>query len=280
MTRTPKKDPIQEAGVSRHAAVPAEKNAHPAPHSPAETAAWLSPEVAKPHYWQRFLHLCRRHVRTILVCVALLCFLAILEDVWFGEIVRLDTLGYHFIVENRSDAVTPIMEEITSLASPVVLLVMLVIVAAFAPGRRPGLCATVNLVLVVLLNSVLKFIVHRPRPEGFRLISETGYSFPSGHSMVSMAFFGLLVWMIWRYDEDRTLRMLWSLFFVAVIALVGISRIYLGVHYTSDVLAGFCTSLIWLAFYPKVVAPVFLSEPVNPSAHRLKRIVEAPRHSK
>lgn len=214
---------------------------------------------------RRFANLCRRHWRTIVVCLSVIVFIAVAEDVMFSDIVRMDQLAYRVVVLHmRTEWLTPIMTSITNLAAPACLLVMLVIVAAFAPGRRPGWCCALNLVLVVALNEILKFIVHRPRPEGFRLVSEVGYSFPSGHSMVSMAFFGLLVWMVWRYERDRTMRVLWSLFFTAVIVLVGLSRIYLGVHYASDVVAGFCVSLVWLVFYTKVVAPLFLPKPNNP----------------
>lgn len=230
----------------------------------------MTPEsAARPHdprpWYRRFQDLIARHWRTLVVCGALLVILALLEDILSGEIVRIDSMAYWLVVEHmRTGWLTPIMVSITQLASPAVLLVLLVVVAAFAPGRRPGWCCAVNLVLVVVLNEVLKFIVHRPRPDGFRLISEVGYSFPSGHSMVAMAFFGLLIWMVWRYERDRTMRLLWSVFFALVILAVGLSRIYLGVHYASDVIAGFCVSLVWLAAYTRLVAPLFLPKPTNP----------------
>ena len=116
------------------------------------------------------------------------------------------------------------------------------------------------LVGVVLLNQVCKFIVQRPRPEGFRLIAESGYSFPSGHSMVAMAFYGLLAWMAWRHERDAVVRRISVTGFALVVVLVGISRIYLGVHYASDVIAGFCLAAAWLAVYTTVVAPIFLPE--------------------
>ncbi|MCI6681035.1 MAG: phosphatase PAP2 family protein, partial [Parafannyhessea umbonata] len=129
----------------------------------------------------------------------------------------------------------------------------------FAPGRRPGLCAAVNLVLATLLNLLLKTLVQRPRPEGYRLVAESGFSFPSGHSMVAMAFYGLLIWMVWRYEKDALVRWLGVIGFGLVIVLVGLSRIYLGVHYASDVLAGFCASIAWLGVYTKLLAPIFLT---------------------
>lgn len=206
------------------------------------------------------LGLLKDNRRVVVLLAAALVFVWLLSEVAEGELLTLDSLAYQLFVETlRSDALTPIMEAFTSLASVVVLAVLAAVIAALAPGKAPGWCVAVNLVCVVALNTVLKVIVQRPRPDGFRLISETGYSFPSGHSMVAMAFFGLLIWMVWRYHRKDVMRVVWCVVFGLVIVMVGVSRIYLGVHYASDVLAGFCVSLIWLIFYTRVVAPAFVA---------------------
>ena len=206
------------------------------------------------------LSLARDSLRLIVLLVCTIVFLALLGEVLEGEILRLDAMAYELFVERlRSDALTPVVQGVTSLASVVVLAVMAAVIAALAPGKAPGWCVSVNLACVVALNALLKAIVQRPRPEGFRLVAESGYSFPSGHSMVAMAFFGLLIWMIWRYHRRDAMRVVWCSFFGLVIVAVGLSRVYLGVHYASDVLAGFCVSLAWLALYTKVVAPLFLT---------------------
>jgi membrane-associated phospholipid phosphatase len=158
----------------------------------------------------------------------------------------------------RADWLTPYMEQFSSLASPVVLFVMCLVITAFAPGKQPGRCALLNLALTLVLNVLLKNLIQRPRPEGFRLIAETGYSFPSGHSMVSMAFYGLVLWMVWHYERDKVLRSVLCALFALTILMVGVSRIYLGVHYASDVVAGFAVSLLWLAFYTKTIVPLFM----------------------
>lgn len=205
-------------------------------------------------------HTVVRQRRWVVVAVALVVFLAILEDVLEGEVMRFDQLAYTlFVTKLRQPWLTSVMTGFSDLATPEALLVMLLMIAAFAPGKRPGLCATINLAAALVLNQVLKAIVQRPRPDGFRLVSEVGYSFPSGHSMVSMAFFGLCAWMVWHYERDRVMRWLCCIGFAAIIALVGISRIYLGVHYASDVIAGFCVSLAWLAIYTKVFCPMLMS---------------------
>lgn len=195
-----------------------------------------------------------------IVCVVI--FLALLEDVREGDLMRLDAYAYSFFVAYlRSDMLTPVMESFSNLADPICLLVMLLLVSAFAPGRRPGLCAAANLALVIILNQVLKGIVQRARPDGFRLIAESGYSFPSGHSMVAMGFYGLLAWMCWRYYKDEpTMRWIYCTALGIVVVMIGVSRVYLGVHYASDVIAGFCVSMAWLVFYTRVICPLFLPE--------------------
>ena len=212
---------------------------------------------ARYDIWRNF----RKNRKLVLCVIAVILFLIVFENMLAGDLLRLDYYAYRIVVVRMRRAwLTPIMQSISELALPAVLLVMLLAVQAFAPGRRPGLCAAFNLVGVVLVNQVCKFIVQRPRPEGFRLIAESGYSFPSGHSMIAMAFYGLLAWMAWHYERDPFVRRVSVIGFGTVVALVGFSRVYLGVHYASDVIAGFCLAFAWLALYTSIFAPLFLPE--------------------
>lgn len=207
------------------------------------------------------LRLARENLMIIVLSVALLLFVYLLQNVMSGDIRRIDGIAYQFfVVRLRRDWLTPIMQSFTSLSAPVVLAVMLIIVAAFAPGRMPGRFAAANLVGIVALNYALKEIVQRPRPEGFRLIAETGYSFPSGHSMVAVAFYGFMIWLIIRYEEDRLQRWIWSLALFFVVIMIGVSRVYLGVHYFSDVMAGYCVAAVWLVIFTRIIVPAFQPE--------------------
>ena len=152
-------------------------------------------------------------------------------------------------------SLSKVMEGFSGLASPVTVIVMLIVVAAFAPGPSVGRLASINLVGVVAVDLIFKAIVQRPRPDGFRLVVETGYSFPSGHSMFSMAFYGLLIWLVWHYEKDKLQRWLWCALFSGVIVMIGISRIYLGVHYATDVIGGFSLALVWLVLFTKLMVP-------------------------
>lgn len=213
----------------------------------------------------QFCSLIRDNACFVVVAVCSAVFVVILEDVLELESMRLDRAAYWLIVQHlRTPWLTPVMESFSALATPVSMLVVLVVVAAFAPGKRPGWCCAVNLGLVVLINQVLKFIIQRPRPDGFRLATVSGFSFPSGHSMAAMAFFGLLAWLVWRYEKDRRQRALLVAAFALVIVMIGVSRIYLGVHYASDVIGGFCLSVIWLALYTHIAVPLFLGNEDRP----------------
>ena len=143
---------------------------------------WSQVNTQSKRVHRTFARLVRDNLRTIIVVVAALVFMWLAQEILAGEAVKLDSWAYQLVVVYmRRSWLTPVMQSISELALPVVLIVMLLAVEAFAPGRRPAICAGVNLILVLVLNVVLKQIVHRPRPEGFRLIAETGYSFPSGH---------------------------------------------------------------------------------------------------
>lgn len=98
-----------------------------------------------------------------------------------------------------------------------------------------------------ILNEILKHLFHRNRPHLHRLIDVTGYSFPSGHAMSAFAVYGILAFLLWRHISSRPGRGLLILFSIVMILAIGISRIYLGVHYPSDIIGGYFASGFWLA---------------------------------
>lgn len=93
----------------------------------------------------------------------------------------------------------------------------------------------------VALNELLKAFFHRPRPSS-ALLYQYGLSFPSGHAMMSMAFYGCLAWLAVQHGG----RWNWATALVLLALAIGLTRIYLHVHYPTDVVAGFCGGAIWL----------------------------------
>jgi undecaprenyl-diphosphatase len=98
-----------------------------------------------------------------------------------------------------------------------------------------------------ILNEILKAVFHRARPTIHRIVEANGFSFPSGHSMAAFSLYGVIAFLLWRHLSTSLGRGMLILFSIFMIIMIGVSRIYLGVHYPSDVLGGFLASGCLLA---------------------------------
>lgn len=197
--------------------------------------------------WKEFI---KKNLKWVILFICLVGFLALAEDVFNKEIMYGDIIGYKIISTFLiSDFVTPIAKFITNFGGAIFLSLATITLFLLIKNKKIGLSIITNIVIITVLNQLLKRILQRPRPTEFRIVEETGYSFPSGHSMVSMAFYGYLIYLIYRYIKNKYVK--WTLITLLsiLICLIGISRIYLGVHYTSDVLGGFLLSISYLIVY-------------------------------
>ncbi len=171
-----------------------------------------------------------------------------------GEIIRIDTFFHAMLVKNlRSDFLTPIMKFFTFLGSSYMIITVTILTIFLFKNKRKGIFVSINLILVVLINQLLKFAIQRDRPFGVAIMIEKGFSFPSGHSMVSTAFYGFLIYLVYRYCQNNKLKYSFIFGLSCLIFLIGISRVYLGVHYMSDVVAGFFLSIAYLILYIRIV---------------------------
>lgn len=191
-----------------------------------------------------------KNLKWIILFICLIGFLALAEDVFNKEIMKGDIIGYKVVSTFLiSDFATPIAKFITNFGGAIFLIILTILLIVVLKNKKVGLSICINLVVVTILNQLLKRLLQRPRPTEFRIIEETGYSFPSGHSMVSMAFYGYLIYLIYRFVKNKYLKWISIVLLSLLICLIGISRIYLGVHYTSDVLGGFLISISYLVIY-------------------------------
>lgn len=194
--------------------------------------------------------LIKKNLKWIILFICLIGFLALAEDVFNQEIMKCDVIGYTLIsIFLITDFATPIAKFITNFGGPIFLSTICIILFIIIKNKKIGLSIIMNIASIAILNQVLKKILQRPRPTEFRIIEETGYSFPSGHSMVSMAFYGYLIYLIYKYIKNKYVKCISIVLLSILICSIGISRIYLGVHYTSDVLGGFLISVSYLIIY-------------------------------
>lgn len=191
-----------------------------------------------------------KNCKWIILFICLILFLVIVENVFANEVTKMDEVGYEFIANNFIRvSLTPIVKIFTNFGSALFLLPVTILLCLILKNRKIRFSILFNLIFITIINQVLKFIVQRPRPTDFKLIDESGYSFPSGHAMISVAFYGYLIFLIYKYIKNKIIKFLLISLLVILIIIIGVSRIYLGVHYTSDVLAGFLISLSYLIMY-------------------------------
>ena len=202
-----------------------------------------------------------KNLKWFVLSIALIGFLALAEDVFNKEMMNGDIIGYKIISTFLiSDFATPIAKFITNFGGAIFLITLTVILFILIKNKKIGLSIFSNLVIITVLNQLLKRILQRPRPTEFRIIEETGYSFPSGHSMVSMAFYGYLIYLIYKYVKNKYVKWILIVLLSILICSIGVSRIYLGVHYTSDVLGGFLVSISYLVLFISTVNKFFIEK--------------------
>jgi len=196
------------------------------------------------------IQIIEKNIKWIALFICLVITIGILEDVLDNEIYKLDAVGYELISKYLiCDNVTPIAKTITQLGGVIGLIAIATILSIAIKNKKISLLIWINLGISALLNQTLKYIIQRPRPTEYRIINESGYSFPSGHSMVSTAFYGFLIYLIYKNIKNKYLKYGLIVILSLLIIWIGMSRIYLGVHYTSDVVAGFLISISYLIIF-------------------------------
>lgn len=178
-------------------------------------------------------------------------FLLLVVCLLTGGLTHFDSWVYGHLSGLINPRLTDVVIFITHLGGERFLITLSTLMFLLLLWRKGWLLATLtaaNLPFSSLVNTILKYCFLRARPEVLRLVEIGGYSFPSGHSFVSMSFYGLLIVLALRLLPPG--RRLWvCLPLGLLIAAIGLSRIYLGVHYASDVLAGMCGGFVWLTAY-------------------------------
>ncbi len=196
-------------------------------------------------------HIVENSKKIWIAACCLIIFAALLAMVLSGNIAWLDDPVRNFFYSIRAEWLTPTVKFITYLANwETVTVICLVLLICKKTSVSYGIPAAAGALFISLFNKILKAAVQRPRPDDvLHLVSEGGFSFPSGHSITSMFFYGMLIYLVRTNVKDsRRADLLTGLLAVPMI-LVGPSRIYLGVHYPSDVLAGWSLAIMFLMIF-------------------------------
>jgi membrane-associated phospholipid phosphatase len=183
--------------------------------------------------------------------IAALAFFAWLTDeVLEGDLRNFDEVTRVAVHQIASPAMTTTMRGISFLGSALFLTIaaiLVVVLFVLRKWQREAKLFGITMIGASILNTTLKLVFQRPRPVPFfNLTAPESYSFPSGHSLASCCFYGALAALLTARMQNRRLKLFTWIVGVVMFLLIGLSRIYLGVHYTTDVIAGFVGALIWI----------------------------------
>ncbi|MEO6454830.1 MAG: phosphatase PAP2 family protein [Ginsengibacter sp.] len=197
---------------------------------------------------------------------ALLLFVLIMHEVVSEKEEAIDISIFNFLSANViRDPLTSFMKGVTYFASATFLQVaygaLVLIYLLFRNWKRAIEVAIIGLG-GFLVNYFMKLSFHRIRPPHPLINPLNNFSFPSGHATSAFIFYGLLTYLVWKTNIAKPYKYLAGSILILFSLLIGFSRIYLRVHYTSDVVAGLCVGFAWL------ILTVWLFERLKKKAHR------------
>ena len=194
-----------------------------------------------------------KRIENILFIICLIIFIFISYLVLTHNDIVIDSYVYNFISKFINNRLTRNIIYLTNIGSSISVISICIISLIVFKDKIYGILISINLCILGLIQVIFKSIFTRSRPLDINLIVEKGYSFPSGHSLTSLAFYGFIIYLIYKsklnIGEKRLLISMLSI----IILVIGLSRVYLGVHYFTDVIGGFTLSYVYLFIYIKIV---------------------------
>ena len=174
--------------------------------------------------------------------IFLILYLIIMIMLLLDKVSFLDNYIYKIIYSLRNSIWDFIFINITKMGN-ITIVLLIIIVLLLKLNRKNQEILSFTVIITVLSNQIIKYIIKRPRPNHIRLIKQGGYSFPSGHAMISIALYGFLLYYIQINCKNKKKKVLLSLLLTILILTIGCSRIYVGVHYPTDIIGGYCLSI-------------------------------------
>ena len=218
-------------------------------------------------------------VGLIVAAAGLGVFALLAEGVEEGITQHFDESVLHWFAQRRTPFLDETALEITTLGNGLVLVMIVLIASVFLWQTQHKWSASLLLFATIsgkLLNTILKLFYDRTRPSIVEALANVSSpSFPSGHAMSAMVVYGSVAYLVGRLEPGRNLRITTWLVATLVILAIGISRTYLGVHYPSDVVAGFIAGLAWLGFLVAAMRALQFFARRRPETHAEEKDLDA-----
>jgi len=185
----------------------------------------------------------------LIAAIALFVFGWLAEEMLEGDTQQFDAFVRTAVHQLATPGLTGLMQVFSFFGSVAVVTVMCLVMICASLYYRQALTATtlaITMLGVAALDVALKLAFHRPRPVAFFGSTPSTYSFPSGHALGSFCFYGMLAAILAARVRGRGTKFCIWMAVVFLVGMIGLSRIYLGVHYPSDVIAGYCAGAVWV----------------------------------
>ncbi|MGN6402422.1 MAG: phosphatase PAP2 family protein [Flavisolibacter sp.] len=190
-------------------------------------------------------------VVSLLIC-ALVIFIFVTRRIFFLHRTGFDQRVFNYLSHHVSERNNEVMLFFTFLGSHEFLIPANLVLIAYFIFIEKHKWYSIKVPAIALsslaLMFILKHLFNRPRPSIPLLYEAKGLSFPSGHALMSITFYGLLIYIVFKTFRNEKAKWTLIIFLLLLIFIIGFTRIYLRVHYTTDVIAGYCMGFLWLSF--------------------------------
>lgn len=191
----------------------------------------------------------KKNKNIIIISILSILFIVLSILVYFNLTISFDNTIYHLITINMNNILTSIYKVITFFGSTLFIIslcIFFLILFIILKKKNYGLIISCCLIISTIFNNLIKIIICRERPSVLKLVIEDTYSYPSGHTMASVSMYGILIYLILKIKMNKKLK----IFLVTILGilpiLVGMSRIYLGAHFATDIIGGFLLAITLL----------------------------------
>ena len=180
--------------------------------------------------------------RYIVASISFIVFLLTTILVLTNKIKPFDDLIYNTVFGLRNDFLDIFFKLVTELANPIPVIIIFALLVILL-NRNNEIILSVNMASTLVINQLLKNIFRRIRPDHLKLIKQGGFSYPSGHAMMALCLYGTLIYICMKKIKNKKLKILLVTILTIIILLIGISRIYVGVHFPSDIMGGYSLTI-------------------------------------
>lgn len=198
----------------------------------------------------KILKILKKNIFIILAIIIFIFLCIIVKNNYMDIVNKVDDNVHEFFVNKIiNSSLTRFMSNITYLGSTVAVILVFAVIIFLTKDKLFRIILSLDLTFLYFLRTLLKNTFRRPRPDYAMINNLKDFSFPSGHTLFAVGFYGSLIYFLWKCNINKIIKYILTFIISIIILLVCTSRIYLGVHYFSDVLAGFILGILSIILF-------------------------------